>query len=95
MGTSDLAPDNPDLGVLLLLVGPVDESDPLAHVEAGVVLVLHTLNADESGVGVLGPVAPVNRKRIASVFGRAGKFKEIGVKEKVKYLWKPTKVPLV
>lgn len=50
--TSDLAPDDADLGSSLLGLGAVDVGDTLAEVELGVLLVLDTLNLDERGVRV-------------------------------------------
>ena len=63
MGTSDLPPDDPVLGWLLVpfrlgaLVRSVHVGQPLTEVEAGVFLAPHPLQLDQGGVGVLFPLA--------------------------------------
>jgi len=47
----DLAPDHPDVGAADLTLGPVNESDLLAQVEAGGLGVVNTLNLNQGGVG--------------------------------------------
>lgn len=54
MRASDLAPDHPDVGAADLALGPVNESDLLAQVEAGGLGVINTLDLDQRGVGVEG-----------------------------------------
>ena len=46
VGAGDLAPDHPDVRAADLTLGPVNESDLLAKVEAGGLGVLNTLNLD-------------------------------------------------
>ena len=59
MGTSDLPPDDPVLGRLLVplclgpLVCPVHIGQPLPEVEPRVLLPPHPLQLDQGGVGVL------------------------------------------
>ncbi len=78
VGAGDAAPDDPDLGALLLLVAPVDEGDPLAEVELSVLLLLDTLDGDEGDVGVLGTVAPLEAHEgalgVESVLRNAGEM---------------------
>lgn len=52
VGAGDLAPDHPNVGAADLTLGPVNESDLLAEVEAGGLGVLNALNLDQTGVGV-------------------------------------------
>jgi hypothetical protein len=48
----DLAPDHTNVGAADLTLGPVNESDLLAEVEAGGLGVINALNLDQTGVGV-------------------------------------------
>lgn len=63
MWSSDLAPDDTDLGAADLLLGAVDESDLLSEVEVGGVGAVDTLNLDQAGGGTVG----VSRALVAQV----------------------------
>ena len=52
MRAGDLAPDHTNVGAADLTLGPVNESDLLAQVEAGSLGVGDTLDLDQAGVGV-------------------------------------------
>jgi hypothetical protein len=52
VGAGDLAPDHPNVGAADLTLGPVNESDLLAKVEAGGLGVINALNLNQTGVGV-------------------------------------------
>lgn len=52
----DLAPDDANLGAADLLAATVDEGDLLAEVEVGGVNAVNTLDLDQTGGGVVGPL---------------------------------------